>query len=55
MLRGATYLQTQPEHAYETLRRFYDYTDIVDNVKGLKNKNKYAVTVQPCPSQKREI
>jgi hypothetical protein len=42
VLRGATYLQTQPEHAYETLRRFYDYTDIVDNVKGLKNKNKYA-------------
>ena len=42
VLRGATYLQTQPEHAYETLRRFYDYTDIVDGVKGLKNKNKYA-------------
>jgi hypothetical protein len=42
MLRGATYLQTQPEYAYDTLRRFYAYTDIVDGVKGLKNKNKYA-------------
>jgi hypothetical protein len=42
MLRGATYLQTQPEYAYDTLRRFYAYTDIVDGVKGLENKNKYA-------------
>ena len=42
VLRGSTFLQTQPEYAYETLRRFYDYTDIVDGVKGLKNKNKYA-------------
>ena len=42
VLRGSTYLQTQPEYAYETLRHFYDYTDVVDGVKGLKNKNKYA-------------
>jgi hypothetical protein len=42
VLRGSTFLQTQPEYAYETLRRFYAYTDIVDGVKGLKNKNKYA-------------
>ena len=42
VIRGATYLQSQPEHAYETLRRFYDYADGVDSVKGLKNKNKYA-------------
>ena len=42
MLRGTTYLQMQPEYAYETLRRFYEYTDIVDGVTGLKNKNKYA-------------
>ena len=35
-------MQSQPEHAYETLRRFYDYADGVDSVKGLKNKNKYA-------------
>ena len=42
LIRGSTYLQTQPEYAYETLRRFYDYTDIVDSVKGLKEKNECA-------------
>ena len=42
VIRGSTYLQIQPEYAYDTLRRFYDYTDIVDNAKGLKNKNKAA-------------
>ena len=42
VFRGSTYLQSQPEYAYDTLRRFYAYTDIVDGVKGLKNKNKYA-------------
>ncbi len=42
LIRGTTILQTQPEYAYETLRRFYKYTDIVDNVKGLKEKNKCA-------------
>ena len=42
IIRGSTYLQTQPEYAYDTLRRFYAYADIVDSVKGLKNKNKYA-------------
>ena len=35
-------MQSQPEYGYETLRRFYDYTDAVDQVVGLKNKNKYA-------------
>ena len=29
---------SEEEYAYETLRRFYDYTDVVDGVKGLKNK-----------------
>ena len=42
VIRGATHLQIQPEYAYETLRKFYEYTDGIDNVKGLKNKNKYA-------------
>ena len=42
VIRGSTYLQSQPEYGYETLRRFYTYTDGVDQVKGLKNKNKYA-------------
>ena len=42
VIRGATHLQTQPEYGYETLRRFYAYADIVDNVKGMKTKNKYA-------------
>ena len=42
VIRGSTYLQTQPEYAYDTLRRFYAYADIVDNAKGLKNKNRYA-------------
>ena len=42
VIRGSTYLQSQPEYGYETLRRFYAYTDGVDQVKGLKNKNKYA-------------
>ena len=42
VIRGATFLQSQPEYAYETLRRFYTYADGVDQVKGLKNKNKYA-------------
>lgn len=42
VLRGTTFLQTQPEYAYETLRRFYTYADGVDQIKGLKNKNKYA-------------
>ena len=42
VIRGSTYLQSQPEYAYETLRRFYAYTDGVDKVKGLKEKNKYA-------------
>jgi hypothetical protein len=35
-------LQSQPEYGYETLRRFYAYVDAVDQVKGLKNKNKFA-------------
>jgi hypothetical protein len=43
-IRGATYLQIQPEFAYETVRKFYKYTDGIDNVKGLKEKNKYAKT-----------
>lgn len=42
VIRGSTHLQIQPEYAYETLREFYAYTDGIDNVKGLKNKNKYA-------------
>lgn len=42
VIRGATHLQSQPEYAYETQRRFYAYADGVDQVKGLKNKNKYA-------------
>ena len=42
VIRGSTYLQSQPEYAYDTLRRFYAYTDIVDGAKGLKNKNKNA-------------
>ena len=42
VLRGSTYLQTQPECAYDTLRRFYEYTDVVDSAHGLKNKNKCA-------------
>lgn len=42
VIRGATFLQSEPEYGYETLRRFYAYTDGVDQVKGLKNKNKYA-------------
>ena len=42
VIRGSTFLQTQPEYAYETLRRFYEYTDIVDEAEGLKNKNKQA-------------
>ena len=42
IIRGSTYLQSQPEYGYETLRRFYEYADAVDQVKGLKNKNKYA-------------
>ena len=42
VIRGSTYLQSQPEYAYDTLRRFYAYTDIVDGATGLKNKNKYA-------------
>ena len=42
VIRGSTHLQIQPEYAYETLRKFYEYTDGIDNVKGLKNKNKYA-------------
>lgn len=42
VIRGSTYLQSQPEYGYETLRRFFAYADAVDQVKGLKNKNKYA-------------
>lgn len=42
VIRGATFLQSQPEYGYETLRRFYAYADAVDQVKGLKNKNKFA-------------
>ena len=42
VIRGATCLQTQPEYGYETLRRFYAYTDAVDQAQGLKNKNKTA-------------
>ena len=42
IIRGTTYLQSQPEYGYETLRRFYSYTDAVDQIKGLKNKSKYA-------------
>ena len=35
-------MQLQPEYAYDTLRKFYQYTDGIDSVKGLKEKNKYA-------------
>lgn len=42
VIRGATHLQIQPEYGYETLRKFYEFTDKVDKVKGLKNKNKCA-------------
>lgn len=42
IIRGSTFLQCQPEYAYETQRRFYTYAEGVDSVKGLKNKNKYA-------------
>lgn len=42
VIRGTTHLQMQPEYGYETLRRFYTYADALDNVKGLKNKNKFA-------------
>ena len=42
VIRGATFLQSQPEYGYETLRRFYAYADAVDQVKGLKNKNKFS-------------
>ena len=42
VIRGSTYLQSQPEYGYETLHRFFVYADAVDQVKGLKNKNKYA-------------
>ena len=39
VIRGATHLQMQPEYAHDTLRRFYEYTDRIDAVKGLKDKN----------------
>ena len=42
VIRGTTHLQSQPEYGFETLRRFYAFTESVDNVKGLKNKNKFA-------------
>ena len=42
VIRGSTFLQCQPEYAYETQRRFYTYAEGVDSVKGLENKNKYA-------------
>jgi hypothetical protein len=42
IIRGSTYLQMQPEYAYDTLRKFYAYAEGIDNVKGLKEKNKYA-------------
>lgn len=42
VIRGATHLQIQPEYAWDTLRKFYEYTDGIDKVKGLKEKNKYA-------------
>ena len=35
-------MQIQPEYAWDTLRKFYEYTDGIDKVKGLKEKNKYA-------------
>ena len=35
-------MQIQPEYAFDTLRKFYEYTDGIDKVKGLKEKNKYA-------------
>ncbi len=41
-IRGATQLQIQPEYAYHTLRKFYEYTDGIDGVKGLNEKNQYA-------------
>lgn len=41
-IRGATLLQTEPEYAYDTLRRFYEFTSGVDNVQGMKEKRKYA-------------
>ena len=42
IIRGATHLQSQPEYGYETLRRFYAYVDAIDQIKGLKEKKKYA-------------
>ena len=42
VIRGATFLQSQPEYGYETLRRFYTYADSVDRVKGVKKKNRFA-------------
>jgi hypothetical protein len=42
LIRGSTIMQIQPEYAYDTLRRFYAYTDQVDGAVGLKNKNKCA-------------
>lgn len=42
IIRGTTYLQSQPEYGYETLRRFYRYADAVDQIKGMKSKSKYA-------------
>lgn len=41
-IRGATYLRIQPEYDCDTLRKFYEYTDGTDRVKGLKEKNEYA-------------
>ena len=42
VIRGSTYLQSQPECGYDTLRQFYAFTDMVDIAKGLKAKNKTA-------------
>ena len=42
VIRGSTYLQSQPEYGYDTLRQFYAFTDMVDIAKGLKAKNKTA-------------
>mgnify|MGYP003307667238 CR=1 FL=1 len=42
IIRGSTAIQTQPEYGYENIRKFYEYTDKVDGVSGLKEKNKCA-------------
>lgn len=42
VVRGTTFIQSQPEYGYETLSKFYSYAEKVDSVVGLKEKNKCA-------------